>query len=311
MTHHRNIQFTDFKNDNLDFLLDENKEPIYPVQYLMFGKEICPKTQKPHLQGYCEFTKKMYKKGIQTLFNSPIHIEEVKDRKALEKYNKKEGNFSSFGEPKSGSLWEQCKKLTNYEMIELNPDTADYFNVIRFMKESINDHKLEKNEKEFKQFYENITLNEIQINMKNWLKNQNDRQICWIWDPNGNKGKTWFANHIIATEDCLILTNGKTRDIATYYMGQKLIIFDFSRTSENGINYQVIEELKNGRVFAPKYKSNMKFSLRTKIICLANYPPNTSKLSKDRWDIKLIFEDLSFQDIHPDDVNDYIIEGSG
>lgn len=46
------------------------------VQYIIMGKEICPKTKQEHLQGYCELKKKKTMGGIKSMFkDKTMHIE--------------------------------------------------------------------------------------------------------------------------------------------------------------------------------------------------------------------------------------------
>lgn len=52
MAYLRNFCFTCFHEE--DHLDDLKKWKV--VKYLVYGKEICPKTNKPHLQGYCELS---------------------------------------------------------------------------------------------------------------------------------------------------------------------------------------------------------------------------------------------------------------
>lgn len=284
---YRNCQFTCFAHENLNFLLIDG-EPISPIQFLCFGLEICPTTSKQHLQGYVEFTKQMYMKGIKTLFNDPgLHIEKTINREALIKYNKKEGKYVEFGKPKSNSDWSSLHTNSVYSLIsERSGEDTGKFDDIRALleaKDVIDNHKIELFETEFKNFYSKIELNPIQCQIHDLLIYQNDRQILWIWDEIGGHGKTWFSNYFISLYDAIVLTNGKTRDLATYYNCEEYVIFDFSRTTEGRINYQIIEDLKNGKVFAPKYKSKMKFRLGVKVVCLANFLPDFEALSLDRW----------------------------
>lgn len=83
-------------------------------------------------------------------------------------------------------------------------------------------------------------------------------------------------------------TNGKTSDIAYAYNNENIIVFDFSRSNEDRINYQVIEQLKNGLLFSGKYSSKNKVFDTPYIICFSNFHPDRDKLSEDRWNIKII-----------------------
>ena len=60
-------------------------------------------------------------------------------------------------------------------------------------------------------------------------------------------------------------------------------MLDFSRTQVDKINYQVIEDLKNGRYFSTKYVSEMRVYKPPHVVCFANSEPNFVALSTDRW----------------------------
>lgn len=296
MAHYRNAQFTSFA-ENLDHLIDDDGEPIYPINFLAYGIEICPETQRRHLQGYVEFSKKMYMKGIKALFDdNGLHIEKVIDLDALMKYNKKDGDYHEFGKPKARSDYikfkEDWDKLHNSSVYDLicNREDNDFSDIraLLMAKEVISNGKLDVKEREFKEFYGNMELTPIQLEILEALDNQNDRQVLWIYDKVGNNGKTWLANHLLATRDTCILGNGRSRDLAHIYNGQDIVVFDFTRTVEGRINYQIIEEMKNGRILAPKYNSRIKYCLGVKILILANFLPDYNSMSLDRWDVRSI-----------------------
>lgn len=113
-----------------------------------------------------------------------------------------------------------------------------------------------------------------------------DRKIIWIWDPEGCTGKSKTTRYICLNYNACMFQGGK-KDIAYAYKGQKICIFMFSRTTEGKVSYDAIESLTDGMVFSAKYESNMKLYEYPHVICFANWPPDESALSKDRWDIRL------------------------
>ncbi len=82
---------------------------------------------------------------------------------------------------------------------------------------------------------------------------------------------------------CVKFENGKSADIKYGYNGERVVIFDYSRSQEDSINYQVLEDLKNGIFFSPKYQSAMKVFEIPHVIVFANFEPKREKLSADRW----------------------------
>lgn len=121
-----------------------------------------------------------------------------------------------------------------------------------------------------------------------------DRTIHWVWDEEGGIGKTALAKYICSNYNALYL-NGKASDIK--YLISKWIetdekrkddlvcLFNYSRTVEEYVSYQALEEIKDGIFMSTKYESNMVIMNSPHVIVFANFKPNVSALSKDRWNI--------------------------
>jgi len=124
-----------------------------------------------------------------------------------------------------------------------------------------------------------------------------DRKIHWYWESNGNAGKTAMAKFICANYPNTIFVNGKASD-CKYAVAQQIergkvlhaAIFGFTRDAESSkyISYQAMEEIKDGIFFSPKYESGMVLYNPPHVIVFANFPPDTSRLSADRWFIENI-----------------------
>lgn len=113
-----------------------------------------------------------------------------------------------------------------------------------------------------------------------------DRKIIWYHDEKGGSGKTTMAKHMI-TMGGFYCRSGKDADIAHAYQNQRLICFDLARSSQEHVNYRMIETLKDGLVFSPKYQSAMKVrKAAAHVVVFSNFLPDMSKLSTDRWDIR-------------------------
>lgn len=147
------------------------------------------------------------------------------------------------------------------------------------------------------------TLRPYQQYILDYVGQQPDkRKLIWIYDKTGNAGKSELASHLEDQLGFVLLKNGKTADIAYRWNGEN-IVFDLSRTTEGQLNYQIIEDLKNGRVFSGKYDSKSKKFPRPHIIIMSNYKPQMidnfgrEVVSKDRWEILKINEDYTLTDI--------------
>ncbi len=123
------------------------------------------------------------------------------------------------------------------------------------------------------------------------------RHVYWYWDPVGNVGKTALAKYLSAPKsgfNCLYVS-GKTADIEHFLTlhfdkcetnyDDLIVIFDLSRAQENYMPYTAIEQIKNGIFFSGKYESSMQLFNPPHILCFANFTPDRSKLSEDRWKV--------------------------
>jgi len=111
-----------------------------------------------------------------------------------------------------------------------------------------------------------------------------DRKIYWIWEEKGNKGKTTFAKYLSATYGA-IPVEGKKNDIlyCCAEFESDIYIMDIERTMEEYISYGAIEKIKNGYYMCSKYESKPIIRNPPHFIVFANFMPDLSALSTDRW----------------------------
>ncbi|OWF42363.1 Master replication protein [Mizuhopecten yessoensis] len=96
----------------------------------------------------------------------------------------------------------------------------------------------------------------------------------------------WYhsaVRYCAANLDCIVLENGGKKDLAYTYGEEEFVVFDFTRSMAENINYSFIEALKNGRIFSSKYESHVNIFDPAKVMCCANFLPDKDKLSEDRW----------------------------
>lgn len=127
-----------------------------------------------------------------------------------------------------------------------------------------------------------------QAELKNdLLEPPDDRTIIWYYDPQGGKGKTRFAKYMAIKHGATILNNGAFKDIAQALPDDpKIVIFNFSRDLQERVNYNAIEAVKDGLVFSAKYESRTKIFNCPHVVIFANFPPDKSRMTADRWDIR-------------------------
>jgi len=116
-----------------------------------------------------------------------------------------------------------------------------------------------------------------------------ERTIHWFWEANGGIGKSTFCKFLCARYDAMLLT-GKANDMK-YAIIQRgsfpnIVLIDCPRSMKDYISYPGIEEVKNGMFFCGKYESKQIIGNCPHVIVFANFEPNLSMLSLDRWKIK-------------------------
>lgn len=121
-----------------------------------------------------------------------------------------------------------------------------------------------------------------------------DRSILFYVDPEGNNGKSWMCRYIRNKypEKTQTLQIGKRDDLAHALDPRKsIILFDIPRRGMEYLQYNVLEMLKNGEVFSPKYDSGTKFFSRCHVIVFCNEYPDLSRMTLDRYKITKISEE--------------------
>ncbi len=107
----------------------------------------------------------------------------------------------------------------------------------------------------------------------------------WVWEDEGNAGKSFLADWLEIKRNAFVVTGGKFADIAYAFNYQEVVVFDFARDQEDRFPYKLLEDFKNRRVFSTKYQSVMKRAISCRLIVFANFAPDKTKLSQDRWDV--------------------------
>lgn len=115
------------------------------------------------------------------------------------------------------------------------------------------------------------------------------RAINWFVDYEGNSGKSFMASYMISSHptEVFMCDGGRKADILYGYRGQRIVFFDFAREKEQSMEgcYSIIETLKNGLYFSTKYESEQRHYAVPHVCVFSNWTPDTSKLSRDRWNI--------------------------
>lgn len=122
-----------------------------------------------------------------------------------------------------------------------------------------------------------------------------ERKIIYIYEPEGNVGKSAFIKYILVKEIFKIgfCDGGKKNDIINMIYNLKydpdVVFMDLPRENEGHISSSAIECIKNGMIFNSKFESGFKVFNSPHVVIFSNYEPaNINNLSKDRWEIYTI-----------------------
>nr|WAE42273.1 MAG: replication associated protein [Cressdnaviricota sp.] len=116
-----------------------------------------------------------------------------------------------------------------------------------------------------------------------------DRKIYWYWEEKGAVGKTTFCKYLSAKYGA-VPVEGKKNDIlyCASEFESEIYLFDLERSMEDYVSYGAIEKIKNGYYMCSKYESKPVIRNPPHIIIFANFPPDESQLSADRWVIRIL-----------------------
>ena len=261
------------------------------INYLVFGKEVSS-TGTPHLQGFVSFkTRKRLTGCISTL--GQAHYSVAKSiGKAIE-YCRKEGVVTEYGTPPSLQPSTQGKRtdLESFKdavkggMVDAKELREAFSDVMakypRFALSYVRDHKPLPEVEAF-------TLYDWQSRLVERVSERPDsRTVIFVVDEAGNTGKTAVCNYLERNKDGVQIMKCGKRDDMAFELDEnvKILIIDVSRSAGSFLNYQFIEDVKDGRVFSPKYESFTKRFNSPHVVVMMNEEPDRTKLSLDRYEV--------------------------
>lgn len=252
--------FNNYTDSDLTQLIETFNES---TEKYIFQEEM-GKEGTPHLQGVVKFKNQRSFDALKKI-NTKIHWEICKNWIASVKYCSKQDS-------KNGKLW--SKGIDKPATAEIIDDLADR-------------HLYD---------WQKCVLEEI---IPFEQSTRDIRTINWIVDPIGACGKTCLAKHMCMTNELCIYITGKSADVKFAISGMKvkpeICLFDFTRSNEQYVSYQAIEEVKNGIFFSTKYESRQVIFNPPTVIIFSNWMPDIDKLSIDRWKVYMVTEDKSLQ----------------
>lgn len=217
----------------------------------IIGKEV-GESGTPHLQGYVDCNGKQIRFSTLKNLNNRLHIEKAKGNRQqnIEYCSKDEDYVSTFELPLKQKI---LKKY--YEGVKWKPWQQDIIDICNSTPDS--------------------------------------RTINWFWERKGNIGKSFLSKYI-AIKYNAIIGGGKKADVfnqintwmeANKDKSPEVVIVDLSRGDRSYINYPAIESIKNGMLYSGKYEGGVCYFDHPHVIVFANFEPEETALSKDRWNI--------------------------
>lgn len=119
------------------------------------------------------------------------------------------------------------------------------------------------------------------------------RSVIWYVDIEGGCGKTALCRYLVKNVPfTMFVSTGSAKDI-TYQVVKStwdpsIIVFNLPRSAEGAMSYSAIESLKDGLLFSGKYEGGVKLFPPPHVVVFANFMPDMTKLSLDRWDIRTL-----------------------
>lgn len=277
--------------NDADLMFFQSLEYGDRVLYAIVGKEV-GEGGLLHLQCVISFKSRTYFSAVKKFltFSQPCHIEVCKNVKHSIKYCQKEGDYTEYGSPPTSSGHrsdlEDFKLKVQSGEFDINTLIEDHSEVFaRYYRFALTYIDLKKPIRP----PDEHELSAWQSTMYELLSYPpNDRTIFFVVDVDGNNGKTWFAHYYtFKNPNSQVIPPGKKNDMVFALKENVTCLFLDCPRSKQGdyIQYDFLEEVKNGYIFSPKYESRVKRLPKCHVVVLMNEPPDLTKLSEDRYHV--------------------------
>ena len=153
-------------------------------------------------------------------------------------------------------------------------------------------------------YYNNVELKPWQTELLEYMDHPTQRQIIWIVGKSCGEGKSWFQKYVKSIYGTRKVVSGinlraSTPNICHVLSKQPLSTADIflfnigkAKKKTDAVNYEVLEDLKDGDAFAAKYNSQqLKIRTPNVVMVFSNEGPDTNQLAIDRWKLLYITDD--------------------
>ena len=275
--------YTDESIENIQKLLDDGH-----ASYVIYGREV-GESGTPHLQGFITFNGRKRATQVHPLLPG-AHVTVARNVNASIEYCRKDGDVTELGQREVGQggrsdleAFKEDVKQGNLDLKSIRELHSEvYAKHTRFCLEYIQDHAPARSTPDH-------TLRPWQAELKSIVDGEaNDRTIVFVVDYVGNSGKSWFAHWYAGKNDrCQVIQPAKKADMAYALDPTIRVLFVDAPRSKQGeyLQYDFLEDVKNGYVFSTKYESRVKQLEKCHVIVMMNEDPDMEKLSQDRYRI--------------------------
>lgn len=260
------------------------------AEYLVYGRETGT-SGTPHFQGYIIFHERKILSAVRRTINR-AHWEISRGTpKQASDYCKKEGNYEEHGTlPSTQGKRTDWERLREYVEEHGRPGPRQLWREFPSLM-----GRYEHGVKCYLSALQPIPALTNSAPREGWqrdlydrLQNEpNDREVEFIIDYDGGKGKSWLCCYMIDhhSEQTQILRIGKRDDLAHAVDPDKTIfLIDVPRSQMDYLQYSILESLKDRIVFSPKYHSMTKVLVgKPHVIVFCNEDPDLTKMSSDRY----------------------------
>lgn len=261
------------------------------VTYLIFGREV-GESGTPHLQGFVAFACRLrFTQALQHIGQAHLTVTRLVKQSIV--YCRKDDDVEEFGDEPKGpgnradiDLFKESVKEGCLDLKLLREVHSELFSKCpRFCIDYVHDNqpKRETTAHPLRSWQQKL-YGELILPAE-------DRKIVFIVDTIGAAGKSWFAHYYCNLHDNgMVLLPGKKADM-TYALrcDIKVLFVDAPRSKQGEfIQYDFLEDVKNGFVFSSKYESRCKTLDKCHVVVNMNEMPEMTKLSADRYDIRQV-----------------------
>ena len=140
----------------------------------------------------------------------------------------------------------------------------------------------------------NVTLRPWQEELLSHITSLTDRKVIWVLGAKCGEGKSWFQDYVESLYGFNRVVDGMNIKVNTASLRHALQkrplattdIFMFNIGRSKTKYEELLEQIKDGRVFASEYNSQeLNFKLPNTVVIFSNNAPDVEELARDRWKI--------------------------